>query len=103
MSDSELEPELRDMKLEGTMGDRAAEGAGATKVKVEDADSARQTPTPLAVPSRSLKSRSTSASPAVKPDAEAPSPGSAEEETLGGDITLKMEPGKVRAACANCT
>ncbi|KAF1835209.1 histone-lysine N-methyltransferase [Decorospora gaudefroyi] len=102
MSDSEsekntaqLEPELREMKLEGATPEEAGEGEGDGRswVKVEDADSLGRTPTPLAIPPR-LKSRSKSQSPAVKHDAEASSPGSTHEETLGGDITLKMEPGK---------
>jgi hypothetical protein len=87
---AQLEPELREMKLEGATPDRAGEGEGEgpRQVKVEE-----RTATPLAIPPR-LTSRSKSRSPIVKPDFEAPSPGSAHEETLGGDITLKMEPGK---------
>jgi hypothetical protein len=103
MSDSEsetkaaqLEPELRDMKLEGAAVG-ASEGNLAGQVKAEDdADSLDRTPTPLsAVPSR-LKSQSRSQSPAVKKhEADAASPGSSlHEETLGGDITLMAEPGR---------
>jgi SET domain-containing protein len=90
---AQLEPELREMKLEGATPEGAGEGDGPRQVEVEDADSLGRTPTPLAIPPR-LKSRSKSQSPIVKPDPEAPSPGSTHEETLGGDITLKMEPGK---------
>ncbi|KAJ5055900.1 histone-lysine N-methyltransferase [Bipolaris maydis] len=90
---AQLEPELREMKLEGAASDEAGEGHGSSQVKVEDADSLDRAPTPLAVPPR-LKSRSKSRSPMIKQESEAPSPGSTHEETLGGDITLKMEPGK---------
>jgi SET domain-containing protein len=90
---AQLEPELREMKLEGATSEGAGEGEGLRQVKVEDADSPGRTPPPLAIPPR-LKSRSKSQSPIVKPDSGATPPGSAHEETLGGDITLKMEPGK---------
>jgi hypothetical protein len=107
MSDSEsetraaqLEPELREMKLEGaTDGDGANQRALAlpTQVKVEDnADSLDRTPTPLSALPPRLKSQSRSQSPAVKkhdPDSASPS-SSLHEETLGGDITLMAEPGK---------
>ncbi|CAO2648234.1 Nn.00g075010.m01.CDS01 [Neocucurbitaria sp. VM-36] len=101
MSDSEsekksaqLEPELRDMKLEEG-ATPAGKRNGTPQVKAEDAESLGRAPTPLAIPPR-LKARSKSQSPVVKQDSEAPSPGSSaqEEETVGGDITLKMEPGK---------
>ncbi|KAF1844950.1 uncharacterized protein K460DRAFT_284299 [Cucurbitaria berberidis CBS 394.84] len=88
---AQLEPELRDMKLE----EGATHEGDSTQVKVEDADSLSRVPTPSAIPPR-LKTRTKSQSPAIKQDSEAPSPSSSaqEEETVGGDITLKMEPGK---------
>lgn len=92
-SHAQLEPELRDMKLEAAASEGAADGAADSQVKVDDVDSAERAPTPLAIPPR-LKSRSKSQSPMARHDADAPSPASAHEETLGGDITLKMEPGK---------
>ncbi|EDU46790.1 Histone-lysine N-methyltransferase [Pyrenophora tritici-repentis] len=100
MSDTEseqhtarLEPELREMKLGAAHSEGAGEGDGASEVKVEDEAFLDRVPASLAIPPR-LKSRSKSQSPRVKHDSEAPSPGSAHEETLAGDITLKMEPGK---------
>lgn len=90
---TQLEPELRDMKLEeGATPDRG-ESEALLQVKVEEADSLGRTPTPSAIPPR-LKTRTKSQSPALKHDSDASSPGSAEEETVGGGITLKMEPGK---------
>jgi hypothetical protein len=100
MSDSEsekkrvqLEPELRDMKLEEGAIVKGGEGDARAQVKVEDEDSLEHTAAPSAIPPR-LKSRSKSQSPAMKQDSEASSPGSGDEEVVGGDITLKMEPGK---------
>jgi histone-lysine N-methyltransferase SETD2 len=99
MSDSEsdqktaqLEPELREMKLEAATLNGAGEGKGTSQVKVE-VDSLDRAHTPLAIPPR-LKTRSKSQSPMAKREFDTPSPGSAHEEVLGGDITLKMEPGK---------
>ncbi|USP80453.1 uncharacterized protein yc1106_07727 [Curvularia clavata] len=92
-SHAQLEPELREMKLEGATSEGASEGHGSSVVKVDEADSLDRAPTPLSIPPR-LKSRSKSRSPMVKQELDAPSPGSAHEETLGGDVTLKMEPGK---------
>jgi [histone H3]-lysine36 N-trimethyltransferase len=91
---AQLEPELRDMKIE----ERATangEGAGV-RVKVEDDDRPGRT-TSLTIP-RQSKSRSTSQSQSpIKPKrSTSSSPANEErEEVLGGDITLKMEPGKV--------
>ncbi len=99
MSDSDSEKKsaqlLRDMKLEATTPeDGVGEGQAVTRVKVEDADSPARTPTPSAIPPR-LKGRSKSQSPAIKQGSEAPSPSSStHEEVVGGEITLKMEPGK---------
>ncbi|RII24839.1 hypothetical protein CUC08_Gglean011852 [Alternaria sp. MG1] len=97
MSDSEsdqntarLEPELREMKLEAATSDGAGESKDTSQVKVEVDDRA---PTPLAIPPR-LKTRSRTQSPMTKHEVDTPSPGSAREEIVGGDITLKMEPGK---------
>ncbi|KAI4910389.1 hypothetical protein J4E90_007824 [Alternaria incomplexa] len=99
MSDSEsdqntaqLEPELREMKLEGATSGGAGEGKSTTQVKVEG-DSLDRASTPLAIPPR-LKTRSKSQSPMAKHELNTPSPGSGQEEIVGGDITLKMEPGK---------
>ncbi|KAI8943619.1 hypothetical protein NX059_012515 [Plenodomus lindquistii] len=98
---AQLEPELRDMKIEeGASPDGGKpEGGASPQVKVEEADS-RGFPsasiaatTPSAIPPR-LQTRSKSRSPAIKQDSLPPSPSSAHEETVGGDIVLKMEPGK---------
>jgi histone-lysine N-methyltransferase SETD2 len=64
-------------------------------VKAEDdaADFPFDAATPSAIPPR-LKARSKSQSPSLKHESDAPSPiSSTHEEMLGGDITLKMEPG----------
>lgn len=96
MSDSEgerktirLEPELRDMKLEegATLSTGESEDI---RVKAEDADA----PTPSAIPARLKSSRLKSQSPMPKRESGASSPAdSTKEEVVGGDITLKMEPG----------
>jgi hypothetical protein len=99
---AQLAPELRGMKLADaataatlpkTEGD--GDGDGSPQVKLED-DAGDFTPdaaTPSAIPPR-LKARSKSQSPMLKLESDAPSPASStQEEMLGGDITLKMEPG----------
>jgi histone-lysine N-methyltransferase SETD2 len=88
---SQLGPELRDMKLEEAPAP-AGDGERSPRVKVEeDAD---RMPTPLAIPLK-VKSRSASRSPVKQLPSQTPSPGNSDkEEVLGGDITLKMEPGK---------
>ena len=78
------------MKLEAATSDGAGESKDTSQVKVEVDDRA---PTPLAIPPR-LKTRSRTQSPMKKHEVDTPSPGSAREEIVGGDITLKMEPGK---------
>ncbi|KAF2660755.1 hypothetical protein K491DRAFT_14788 [Lophiostoma macrostomum CBS 122681] len=98
MSDSEsdrntlqLGPELQDMKLEEAPPPVGEGGERPPRVKVEEAD---RVPTPLAIPPK-VNSRSTSRSPVKQLLSQTPSPGTSEqEEVLGGDITLKMEPGK---------
>lgn len=91
---AQLEPELRDMQIaEGAASD-GGESEGALQVKGEEADRSRgYGSTPSAIPPR-LQTRSKSRSPAIKADSQPPSPASAHEETVGGDIVLKMEPGK---------
>jgi hypothetical protein len=88
---AELGPELRGMKLEEGASS-SGEGAGApAQVKAED-DS--RTSTPLLIPARS-KSRSKSQSPAKQLPSDVSTPDTnTQEEVLGGEITLKMEPGK---------
>jgi len=93
---AELEPELRDMKIEeGATPEAAGEGLADTmQVKVEDTPSLGRTHTPTRIPAR-LKSRSKSQSPVKQQPSDASSPDTdAHEEVLGGEITLKMEPGK---------
>lgn len=90
---AQLEPELRDMKIEEGAPSDGGESDGTSQVKVEYALSFGRTPTPLAIPPR-LKNRSRTQSPAVKHESDTASPSSTKEETVGGDITLKMEPGK---------
>ena len=90
---AELGPELRGMKLEEGASP-SVEGAGVTaaaQVKVEDHG---RTPTPVNMPAR-VKSPSKSQSPAKQTPSDASTPRTdAQEEMLGGEITLKMEPGK---------
>lgn len=103
MSDDEsgktarLEPELRDMKIEdGAAADKEGAGvsASAVRVKVEDDNLPGRTPTPITIPLKA-KSRSASQSPAKRTPSTSSTPGTEEhEEVVGGDITLKMEPGK---------
>jgi hypothetical protein len=97
-SDSEqktarLEPELRDMKIEeGVRAD--VEDEGAVRVKVEDYDEPERTLTPLPTALK-VKSRSATQSPTKLSRSTSSTPVDGEsEEVVGGDITLKMEPGK---------
>jgi hypothetical protein len=91
---AQLEPELRDMKIEeGTLQREEGEGSGVARVKLDD-DRPERTPTPTSI-SRLSKSRSTSQSPVNQQPSTASSPVNSEhEEVVGGEITLKMEPGK---------
>ncbi|KAL5121403.1 histone methyltransferase set2 [Pleosporales sp. CAS-2024a] len=87
---AQLEPELHDLKL------RSMDGHGGhAKVKAEDRT---QTPPLSAIPPRLKTSgtRSQSPTPKKQEDSDSPSPVSSanNEETLGGDITLMVEPGK---------
>ncbi|KAF2640743.1 hypothetical protein P280DRAFT_326288 [Massarina eburnea CBS 473.64] len=97
---AKLEPELRDMKIEEGAGVKEeSEDSDAVQVKAECNPS--RTLTPVQIPPR-LKSRSQTQSPgkqlpstASTAASAASSPNSdAHEEVLGGEITLKMEPGK---------
>ncbi|KAF2878370.1 hypothetical protein BDV95DRAFT_20146 [Massariosphaeria phaeospora] len=99
-SDSEkntarLEPELRDMKIEeGAPSAEAGESAGPVRVKEE---AVGRTPTPPAIPPRFKAPSESSESPSLgkQNSSGTSSPeGDALEEVVGGDITLKMEPGK---------
>lgn len=94
---AQLEPELRDMKIEeGTPPQRAeGESAADARVKLED-DRPGRTPTLITIPPKfQSKSRSTSQSPVKQQGSTVSSPEDAEhEEVVGGEITLKMEPGK---------
>lgn len=100
MSDSslekttQLEPELRGMKIEEGARQLKLEGEEPDKTQVKVEDNPGRTPTPLLIPPRS-KARSKSQSPVKQPASESSSPDAgAQEEVLGGEITLKMEPGK---------
>ncbi|KAF2016498.1 hypothetical protein BU24DRAFT_328480, partial [Aaosphaeria arxii CBS 175.79] len=97
MSDSEsekktvrLEPVLRDMKIEEGQP-HVAESEDA-KVKLED-DRLGRTPTPMSIPSKT-KSRSTSHSPVKRSPSSSTPVDEKQEEIVGGEVTLKMEPGK---------
>lgn len=93
---AELEPELRDMKIEegATPGAAGEVVAGTIQVKVENGSTLGRTSTPLHMVPR-LKSRSKSQTPVKQLPSDASSPDTdAHEEVLGGEITLKMEPGK---------
>jgi len=102
MSDSEHEktagigPEMRDMKLEEGASPRGeSDDTGTPHVQVKVEDPGGHTPTPMYMPAR-LKSRSKSQSPFKPlPSDASSSPDDADaHEVLGGEITLKMEPGK---------
>jgi hypothetical protein len=87
----QLEPELHELRLSASNAD--SEGP---RVKAEEQD---RTPTPAlsAIPPRLKTSGSRSQSPVPKKQEESGSPSpasSVHEETLGGDITLMVEPGK---------
>jgi histone-lysine N-methyltransferase SETD2 len=88
---AEIEPELRGMKIEE--GDDQ-EGAGAQMSSRSRESSA--TPQRSTSPaSRVAKTRSSTHSPTrQEPSPQSPSDDSECEELIGGDITLKMEPGK---------
>jgi len=98
MSDSEvekksaqLEPKLSSMQIgDGGFG----EEGGAAQVKEEDSEQVTPALNDLPTLPKS-KSRSTSHSPSKQssPD-ESPTDDHEQEEVVGGDITLKMEPGK---------
>lgn len=87
---SELGPELRGMKL-GEGASLSLEGAGAT-ARVKEEDDARA-PTPGLMPAL-VKERAQSQSPVKQLPSDASTPVDTQEEVLGGEITLKMEPGK---------
>jgi len=91
---AQLEPELRDMKIEeGTPQREESESFGVARVKLDE-DRLGRTPTPTTT-SRQSKSRSTSQSPINNQPSTASSPVNSEhEEVVSGEITLKMEPGK---------
>jgi hypothetical protein len=91
---AQLEPELRDMKIEeGADTNEAGEDNEKIRVKVEH--NLARTLTPVQIPPRP-KSQSKSQSPVKRLPSDASSPDSDahHEEVLGGEITLKMEPGK---------
>ncbi|KAF2271723.1 uncharacterized protein EI97DRAFT_260417 [Westerdykella ornata] len=101
MSDSDpekkiapLEPELRHMKIEDGPP-LPGVGDGAVKVEHVDENPLALTPSPpLTIPAQP-KSDSTSQSPTKSSPSTTSSPSAEDrEETVGGDITLKMEPGK---------
>jgi histone-lysine N-methyltransferase SETD2 len=93
---AQLEPELRDMKIEeASFPDEGGDVGGMVQVKAEEDDDLALTP--ITVPSRP---KSTSPSRSSKTSTRSTSstsssPGNDEREKIvGGDITLKMEPGK---------
>ncbi|KAF9732197.1 hypothetical protein PMIN06_011671 [Paraphaeosphaeria minitans] len=88
---AELGPELRGMKLEEGVPPSGESAGAPARVKVEGDV---RTSNPLLMPARS-KSRSKSQSPVkqLPSDPSTPEPNT-QEEVLGGEITLKMEPGK---------
>ena len=90
---AQLEPELREMKIEE---EGPQEGEGADTIRVKMGDWQVQSATPNGNESLAkVKSRSTSHSPVkLQSPSHSPSEKSEHEEVIGGDITLKMEPGK---------
>jgi [histone H3]-lysine36 N-trimethyltransferase len=92
---AELEPELRDMKIEeGATTEETAGEKSLEMAQVKAEDTLGRTPTPVQLAPR-FKSRSKSQSPVKQLPSDASSPDTgAHEEVLGGEITLKMEPGK---------
>lgn len=89
---AKLEPELRDMKIEESATPEAA-GGKVDKTQVKAEDGFGRVPTPPSLPPRS-KSLSKPQSPVKQDSSEASSPNADAHEVLGGEITLKMEPGK---------
>jgi hypothetical protein len=91
---AELEPELRDMKIEEGAAPAAAGEGFVDRIQVKVENNLDRMPTPIHIPPR-LKSRSKSRTPVKQQPSDASSPETdAHEEVLGGEITLKMEPGK---------
>lgn len=94
---AQLEPDLRSMKIEEASPPSEGGGFGEmAQVKVEENDEPLTAPIPIpsrpASDSPSHSSKSTSKSPT---DSTSSSPDTRErEEIVGGEITLKMEPGK---------
>ena len=91
---AELGPDMRDMKLEEGASPRVeGDGAGSpqvqVKVKLEDV----HPPTLSHIPAH-IKSRSSSRTPPNTLLPDDPSPIAGAHEVLGGEIMLKMEPGK---------
>ncbi|GME27009.1 Set and WW domain protein [Neofusicoccum parvum] len=100
MSDSDsdrqatrLEPEVRDMKLEPDTP--ARDGDADVKASVEEDGKERPEASngAAASPEEAVKSR-TQTPVKMERSSESPGEGSEHEEILGGEITLKMEPGK---------
>lgn len=100
MSDSEsekksaqLEPKLHSMKIEE--GSSVGEGADASRVKVEDRQERTLTPALNILTLPKPKSRSATQSPRKQlSPASSPSETQEHEQVVGGDMTLKMSPGK---------
>ncbi|CAI6333867.1 unnamed protein product [Periconia digitata] len=90
------EPELRGMKLEEgvSLEDDEVESEQGNKTQIKVEAQPGRTSTPIQLPPR-LKSTSSSQSPVKRhPSDVSGSDSDAQEEVLGGEITLKMEPGK---------
>lgn len=90
----ELEPELRDMKLE-EVDDLKEPSFDGDRIKVKVESHLDRTSTPLELAPRLKSSSSSSQSPIKQQSSDGSgSESDAQEEVLGGEITLKMEPGK---------
>lgn len=91
-SPAQIEPELREMKIEeGTQ----SELESADRIKLEYSLGTSVTPKDGASPSHKLKSTSRTQSPAkMESRSQSPADESRHEEVVGGDIALKQERGK---------
>jgi [histone H3]-lysine36 N-trimethyltransferase len=94
--EEQLESEVQHLKLEENGSDQEAEGSAKPKVKLGEEDQIPTPPPALEKASpRKSKLHSASQSP-IKQQSQPHTPRDSglDVETVGGDITLKMEPGK---------
>lgn len=95
---AQLAPELRDMKIEEASHPEEGGDIGEVAAQVKAEENDEPATAPITIPSRPASnspSRSSKGSSKSPTDSTSSSPDNRErEEIVGGDITLKMEPGK---------